>query len=54
MNLSDTNLARLAAVVMPALSILTVALIVSPAGLGAKAPLNPTSLNDQMPYAQPK
>lgn len=48
------NLARLVGVVMPALSILTVALIVSPAGLGARAPLNPMSLNDQLPYAQPK
>ena len=43
------NLARLVGVVMPALSILTVALIVSPAGLGARAPLNPSN-----PLAQPK
>lgn len=48
------SLARLVGVVMPALSILMAALTVSPAGLGAKAPLNPTGLNDQLPYAQPK
>ncbi len=48
------NLARLVGVVMLALSILTAALIVSPAGLGARAPLNLTDLNDQSPYAQPK
>jgi len=41
MNLSDTSPARLAGVAMRALSILTAALIVSPVGLGAKAPLNP-------------
>lgn len=41
MSLSDTSPARLAVVVMHALSILTVAHIASPVGLGAGAPLNP-------------
>lgn len=54
MNSYDTNPAPLVGVVMLALSILTVVHIVSPAGLGAKAPMNPTNLDDQLPYAQPK
>jgi len=41
MNSYDMNPAPLAGVVMLALSILTVVHIVSPAGLGAKAPMNP-------------
>lgn len=51
MNLSDTNHARLAGVVMRALFILTVVLIVSPAGLGVRAPLNPYPLIQE---AQPE